>query len=81
MQIKAGKDDKEWQEELYNLWDQQEGAEHRCWEEEAEMESEDDLDALELAHHRLMTAGQKFQWGLMRKLFVSEMSKAVHCDM
>lgn len=41
-------------------WDQREGAEHRRWQEEAETESEDDLDALELARCRLMTSGQKF---------------------
>lgn len=43
------------------------------------MESEDDLDALELACRRLMTSGQKFQQGLMKKLFDSETSGAVHC--
>jgi hypothetical protein len=31
LQIEAGKDNREWQEELYNLWDQREGAEHRHW--------------------------------------------------
>ena len=81
LQIEAGKDDREWREELYNLWDQREGAEHRCWEEEAEMESEDDFDMLELARRRLMTAGQKFRQGLMKKLFDSETSGAVHRDM
>jgi hypothetical protein len=60
LQIEAGKDDREWREELYNLWDQWEGAKHRHWQEEAEMESEDDLDELELACCHLMTAGQKF---------------------
>ena len=42
-----------------NLWDQREGAEHRCWQEEAEGE-DDDLTELEHAHRRLMTDGQKF---------------------
>ena len=77
MQIEAGKDDREWQEELYNLWDQREGAEHRHWQEGAETESEDDSDELEVACHRLLTAGQKFRRGLMNKLFDSEMSGAV----
>ena len=79
MQVEAGKDDRVWQEELYNLWDQREEAEHRCWQEEAETESEDDSDELELAHHRLMTVSQKFWHGLTKKLFDSEMSGAVHC--
>jgi hypothetical protein len=48
LQIEAGKDDREWREELYNLWDQRKGAEHRCWQEEAETESEDDLDELKI---------------------------------
>jgi hypothetical protein len=77
LQIEAGKDDREWREELYNLWDRREGAEHRRWQEEAETESEDDLDELELARRRLMTAGQKFRCGLMKKLFDSETSEAV----
>ena len=43
------------------------------------MESEDDHDELELACHRLMTDGQKFQYRLMKQLFDSEMSGAEHC--
>jgi hypothetical protein len=37
---------------------------HRQWQEEADTESEDDLDELELAHRRLMTDGQKFRFRL-----------------
>jgi hypothetical protein len=77
LQIEAEKDHREWQEELY-LWDQREGAEHRCWEEEAEPESENDnLTELECARRHLMTDGQKFQRRLMKKLFDSETSGAV----
>ena len=58
--------------------DQREGAEHRQWQEEAETESEDDHDELELARCRLMTDGQKFQNRLMKQLIDSEMSGAEH---
>ena len=74
LQIEAGSDDQEWREELYNLWDQREGAEHRQWHEEAETESEDGHDVLELAHRHLMTDGQKLRSRLMKQLFDSEMS-------
>ena len=79
--IESGNDHWEWREELYNIWDQREGAEHRRWQEEAEEESEDDHDELELARHRLMTNGQKFQYRLpvMKQLFDSETSGAEHC--
>ena len=78
LRIEARNDHQKWQEELYNLLDQREGAEHRQWQEEAETESEDDHDELELARHRLMTDGQKFQNRLMKQLFDSEMSGAEH---
>ena len=42
------------------------------------MESEDDSDELEVAHRHFMTAGQKFRYGLMNKLFDSKMSGVVH---
>ena len=76
LRIEAGNDHREWREELYNIWDQREGAEHRQWQEEAEEESEDDHDELELAHRRLMTNGQKFRYRLMKQLFDSETSGA-----
>lgn len=76
LQIEAGNDHREWREELYNLWDQREGAEHRQWQEEAETESEDGYDELELARRRLMTDGQKFRSRLMKELFDSETSGA-----
>jgi hypothetical protein len=80
LRIEAGNDHREWREELYNLWDQREGAEHREWQEEAETESEpeDDHDELEAARRRLMTAGQKFRYRLMKQLFDSETSGAEH---
>ena len=59
LKIEAGKDHWEWQEELYNVWDQREGAKHRCWQERVEGDSEDEHDELERAHCRLMTDGQK----------------------
>lgn len=76
LRIEAGNDHQEWREELYNLWDQREGAEHRQWQEEAGEESDDDLDELELARRRLMTDGQKFRYRLMKQLFDSETSGA-----
>jgi hypothetical protein len=80
LQIEAEKNHREWREELYNLWDQREGAEHRRWEEEAEPESENDnLTELERTCRRLMTDGQKFWRRLMKKLFDSETSGAVLC--
>jgi hypothetical protein len=78
LQIEAGRDHREWREELYNLWDQREGAEHRRWEEEAETEDEnDELTEVERARRRLMTDGQKFRSRLMKKLFDSEASGAI----
>jgi hypothetical protein len=77
LQIEAGSDHREWREELYNLWDQREGAEHRQWQE-AETESEDGHDELELARRRPMTDGQKFRSRLMKQLFDSEKSGAEH---
>ena len=79
LQIEAGNNHREWQEELYNVWDQREEAEHRRWQAEAETESEDDHDELELARHRLMTDGQKFRYRLMKQLFDSETSGALRC--
>jgi hypothetical protein len=76
LRFEAGNDDREWREELYNLWDQREGAEHRRWQEEAGSESDDDQDDLELARRRLMTDGQKFRYRLMKELFDSETSGA-----
>jgi hypothetical protein len=64
-------------EELYNLWDQREGAEHRHWKQEAESEDKD-LTELEHAHHHLMTDRQKCQCRLMKKLFESKKSRAIH---
>ena len=78
LQIEAGNNHQEWREELYNIWDQREGAEHRWWQEEAEEESEDDHDELELACHCLMTNGQKFRYRLMKQLFDSKTSGAEH---
>ena len=78
MWIEAGSNHWEWQEELYNIWDQREGAEHRQWQEEAETESEDDHDELELTRRCLMTNGQKFQYRLMKQLFDSKTSGAEH---
>ena len=60
LKIEAENDHREWREELYNIWDQNEGAVHRQWQEEADTDGEDDLDELELARRRLMTDGQKF---------------------
>jgi hypothetical protein len=76
LRIEAENDHREWREELYNLWDQREGAEHRRWQEEAETESDDECDELELARRRLMTDGQKFRYRLMKQLFDSETSGA-----
>ena len=76
LRIEAGNDHQEWQEELINFWDQREGAEHRRWQEEAEIENEDDHDELELTHRHLMTDGQKFRYRLMKKLFDSKTSGA-----
>ena len=60
LKIEAEEDHQEWREELYNLWDQKKGAEHRHWQEGVEGNSEDDHDELEHACHCLMTDGQKF---------------------
>ena len=79
LRIKAGNDHWEWREELYNVWDQREGAEHRRWQAVAETESEDDHDELELARRCLMTDGPKFRYRLMKQLFDSETSGALHC--
>jgi hypothetical protein len=77
LRIEAGNDLREWREELYNIWDQREGAEHRRWQEEAEVEGEDDdHDELEHARRLLMTDGQKFRYRLMKQLFDSETSGA-----
>lgn len=78
LRIEAGNDHREWREELYNLWDQREGAEHRRWQEEAEVEGDDDLDELEHAQRLLMTGGQKFRYRLMKQLFDSDTSGAEH---
>ena len=76
LRIEAGNDHREWREELYNVWDQREGAEHRQWQAEGEA-SEDDHDELDLARRRLMTDGQKFRYRLMNQLFDSETSGAL----
>jgi hypothetical protein len=76
VRIETGDVDKVWQEELYNFWDQREGAQHRRWQEEAETDDEDDHDEVERARRLLMTDGQKFRHRLMKKLFDSETSGA-----
>lgn len=79
LRIEAGKDHAEWREELYNIWDEREGAEHRQRGEGVDTESEgDDATDLQRARRHLMTDGQKFRHRLMRKLFDSETSGAVH---
>jgi hypothetical protein len=78
LRIKAGSDHTEWREELYNVWDEREGAEHRQRAKGPDSESEgDNATELQRARRRLMTDGQKFRQRLMRELFDSEMSGAV----
>ena len=78
LRIEEGRDHSEWQEELYNLWDQREGAEHRRREEESNTDSEDeDMTELQRAQRRVRTEGQKFRHRLMRVLFDSETSGAI----
>jgi hypothetical protein len=78
LRIEAGSDHTEWREELYNVWDEREGAEHRQRAEGPDSESEgDNATELQRARRRLMTDGQKFRQRLMRELFDSEMSGAV----
>jgi hypothetical protein len=71
-----GRDHTRWREELYNNWDEREGAEHRRREEDNDTENEDNIE-LRQAHRRLMSDGQKFRSRLMKKLFDSETSGAV----
>jgi hypothetical protein len=76
LRIEEGRDHTEWREELYNVWDEREGAEHRRREEEADTENEDATE-VQRARRRLMSDGQKFRNRLMKKLFDSETSGAV----
>jgi hypothetical protein len=76
LRIEEGRDHSEWREELYNAWNEREGAEHR--RDDADTEDEDNTTELQRARRHLMSDGQKFRYRLMKKLFDSETSGAVH---
>jgi hypothetical protein len=80
LRIEAGNIDSEWQEELYQIWNSIEGAEHRRRQEEAELglddESEDETE-LQRARRQVMSDGQKFRRKVMNDLFNSPTSGAV----
>ena len=76
LRIEEGRDLTGWREELYNIWDEREGAEHRQREENNDTES-DDNTALQRARRRLMSDGQKFRNRVVKMLFDSETSGAV----
>jgi hypothetical protein len=76
LRIEYGRDHHaRWREELYNIWDEREGAQHRD-REGNDTESEEGTE-LQCARHRLMSDGQKFRNRLMKKLFDSEISGAL----
>jgi hypothetical protein len=75
LRIEDGRDHLRWREELYNIWNEREGAEHR--DREANDAEGEDENELQQARHRLMSDGQKFRNRLMKKLFDSETSGAV----
>jgi hypothetical protein len=74
LRVEEGRDHTEWREELYDIWNEREGAEHRHREDDTENE---DITELQQARRRLMSDGQKFRHRLMKKLFDSEASGAV----
>ena len=76
LQIEDGRDHARWREELYNIWDEREGAQHRGGE--GNDTEDEDVTELQRARHRLMSDGQKFRNRLMKKLFDSETSGALH---
>ena len=82
LRIEEGNINSEWQEELYEIWNSIEGAEHRRWQEEAELgldnESEDETE-LQHACRQVMSDGQKFRHKVMNDLFNSPTSGAVRC--
>jgi hypothetical protein len=82
LRIEAGNIDSEWQEELYQIWNSIEGAEHWRRQEEAELglddESKDEME-LQRAHRQVMSDGQKFRHKVMSDLFNSPTSGAVRC--
>ena len=73
LRIEEGRDHSRWREELYNFWDEREGAGHR---DRGENDTEGE-DELQQARHRLLSDGQKFRNRVMKKLFDSETSGAV----
>jgi hypothetical protein len=75
LRFEEGRDHTVWREELYNIWNAREGAEHRQ-REDADSENED-ITELQQARRHLMSDGQKFRHRLMKKLFDSETSGAV----
>ena len=79
LRIEAGNINTEWREELYNAWDAREGDAH-CHREEANIGSDGNENETELqcARHRVMTDGQKFRHRVMKRLFDSPTSGAVH---
>jgi hypothetical protein len=80
LRIEARNIDSEGQEELYQIWNSIEGAEHRRRQEEAELglddESEDETE-LQRAPRQVMSDGQKFCCKVMNDLFNSPTSGAV----
>ena len=81
LRIEAGNMNSEWREELYQIWNLIEGAEHRCQQEEAELGLDDeskDESELQCAHRQVMSDGQKFHRKVMNDLFNSLTSGAIH---
>jgi hypothetical protein len=80
LRIEAGNINPEWREELYQIWNTVEGAEHRRRQDVAELgldnESEDETE-LQRARRRAMSDGQKFRRRVMNSLFDSPTSGAV----
>ena len=78
LRIEAGNFNSEWQEELYRIWEEQEGAEHRRRQAEDDLEGEDDNETeVQRARRNVMSDGQKFRLRVMKKLFDSATSGAV----
>jgi len=78
LRIEAGNINSEWWEELYNVWVEMEGTQHRNRHKEFESDDEgDDETEVQRAHCQVMSDGQKFCSKVMGQLFNSPMSGAI----